>query len=342
MTAQKATSQFALLSQDDKMRKVANLYAPRFIDWQIHDQLDQLRQQGQWFNGHACLWLAGNPGVGKTKLLQKYAERHPVTFNNDRVERPIVYVSAPIGESSLALVGAMFNALEIPMPKKGSLSDRANLLERNLRQQGVQVVLVDEAESLCSGAPSKIAKDADLLTRIIIATGIPFVFSSLTPPKGLLDYNNKLARITQQVQVQDFSNCDSESFYEYRRWLRDIDLQTPFDGLLRIAEYPFAQEIYAATKGNPALIMKLIQGICFSAIEAGRDIPADVDITAGFRAVGYNHTVGFRPEASGNVAHQRRHRIISHPPVKPLARVERAGIFHKIIRWIKASERKSA
>lgn len=339
MTAKKTTSQFVLLSQDDKMRKVANLYALRFIDWQIHNQLDQLRQQGQWFNGHACLWLAGNHGVGKTILLQKYAERHPVTFNNDRVERPVVYVSAPIRESSAALVGAMFNALEISMPK-GSVSDRVNLLQHHLRQQGVQVVLVDEAEYLCSGAPSKIAKEADLLTRIVIATGIPFVFSSLTPP--LLSYNSQLARITQQVQVQDFSNCDSESFYEYRRWLHDIDLQIPFDGVLRIADPPFAQEIYAATKGSPALIMKLVQTICFSAIQAGRDIPVDEDITAGFRAVGFNHTEDFRPEAADNVAHQRRHRIVSHPPVKPLVRVERAGIFHKIMRWIKASGRKTA
>lgn len=335
-------NKFAKLTKTEKLDLISNLYVPRPDIAALNVVLDRCLSRGQRMVRPTCLMVSGEPGVGKTRLLRQYTEQFPVTYSPGHFQRPILFVQVPACLSMSSLVDTVLCALEVPNSCKGSIRQRVTLIDVQLKAQGTQLVLIDEVQHLLGEDQNLTARALNMFKQIVNSTGCPFVFSGLPSSERLLEVDQQLARMCQHVEVSDFEVSLAADFTSFRIWLRAVDEQLPFSRHVRIADTDFARQLFAATKGNPALIMRVIQELCFSAVEAGREFPTEADIDAGFKSLGFDLSKHRVPENVTGSRQASLPRKVSHAPKVAAVRSVKRTVVGQVVGWLKSRWRQSA
>jgi hypothetical protein len=151
--------------------------------------IDRIEQQIM-LNEHAPatrygLLLHGPPGIGKTTVLDKVAQRHTARMarrpNGPPV--PVVYVRLPPATTPRMLLNELAWAVEFPPRARAALTDLARHVCGAITTAGTGLILVDECHYLqaAPGTTARLQEVVDYLCDRIPAT---FVFASIPPQLG--------------------------------------------------------------------------------------------------------------------------------------------------------------
>lgn len=266
------TVQLASMTDEQRMIQVGKLYVERNVASAIFSTIDNLRERAKVLPEPSSLMVIGGTGMGKTTLLKTYLARNPQSLVENSIVRPVVYVSLPVKTTIRGAATALLQALEVPGADKGTLGDRTHLIERHLKIQKVEVVLVDETQHVVEASGEKnLPKVGDFFKDLSKKARVPFVLTGMPETKAIFEGNKQLKRLCRLENVGPFTAETNEEFLAFRRFLVSVDKELPFGGTSRFGDPDMARRIFVATEGKICHVMSLIREAAMLAIEGGSE-----------------------------------------------------------------------
>jgi len=236
------------------------------------------------------LTLLGESGVGKTTLLMKYRDGHPVIEHDELTEVPVLYVAIGPSPTPKALASAILRALGDPkcdMGKEVDLTYRLILLIKLCR---VRLVIMDEANHLIDRGGDKTHHvAADWLKRLVDATRVSFVLAGIPRASRLLEKNDQLrSRFREIIEIERFSVQTESAELEFRGVLGAFKKEYLHDvPALDISSATMARKFAFATDGRLRDIRRLLARAVELAYRETQPRLTDGVLAESFRAVIY-------------------------------------------------------
>lgn len=150
------------------------------------------------------LRLFGQSGVGKTFIIDQYAESHPGKQLADRTTIPVLVVPLPAAPTLKAIYETVLKRLGAAgSGRVDELQRRAITLIRNL---SVELLVLDEMNHVLDRGRTKTRESlTDSLKAFVDAIGIPTIFAGARRCTQLFDANAQLrSRATSKLTLRPF------------------------------------------------------------------------------------------------------------------------------------------
>jgi Cdc6-like AAA superfamily ATPase len=205
------------------------------------------------------LTLLGESGVGKSTLLVKYRDEHPVIEHEELTEVPVLYVAIGPSPTPRALASAILRALGDPKCDVGKEVDLTYRLLHLIKLCRVRLVIIDEVNHLIdSGGEKTHHVAADWLKRLVDATRVSFVLSGVPRTLRLLEKNDQLrSRFREVIAIERFS-VEGSAKLEFRGALRAFKEHLRGLPALDISGADMADQFAFATDGRLRDIRRLL------------------------------------------------------------------------------------
>jgi hypothetical protein len=146
------TASQQMLPEEDPVLALKKRYILHPTAQQVETDLSRLFNYGslggQIGTSASTYMLIGDPGSGKTSLLRRFAQTHPMYQEPERDVYPVLFVEVPASRSRGALARAILRALGVQVPHRADVSSLTARAVEHLMKQGVRVLLLDEAQHL--------------------------------------------------------------------------------------------------------------------------------------------------------------------------------------------------
>lgn len=221
--------------------------------------------------------VIGQPGCGKTFLLDTVKRMHPEVFTRRKTEVPMVCIDSPPEISPSTIYSEMLDALGDECAYEGSVKGLRHRLKKLTKNLDTKLLAIDEAHDfLPSSGLTKTSTALKVIKWLMNNTEVPLVLAGKPETKSLLDSDDQLRdRFLQVIKLESFScntgdkSLDSADFFDGlfsvfprktvgMNFLDEVQtdngevelvLNNNFDNLLRFI---------LATAGNPRLINKML------------------------------------------------------------------------------------
>jgi Cdc6-like AAA superfamily ATPase len=234
------------------------------------------------------LTLLGESGVGKSTLLVKYRDEHPVIEHEELTEVPVLYVAIGPSPTPRALASAILRALGDPKCDVGKEADLTYRLLHLIKLCRVRLVIIDEVNHLIDWGGEKTHHvAADWLKRLVDATRVSFVLAGVPRTLRLLEKNDQLrSRFREVIEIERFS-VEGSAELEFRGALRAFKEHLGELPALDISGAVMAHQFAFATDGRLRDIRRLLVRAVELAYREPQPRLADGILAEAFRTVIY-------------------------------------------------------
>ena len=288
----------ALLTAEDRLNIFENeLLAHPVID-AVRDEVMSLLRRPTI----PIIEVVGPTGIGKTTLVKKVHERLLDLYASAMKENPgfipVVRVEAPSPDGGSFHWGDFYKrflrAAQEPMIENKALKfidepiDRKSStfaelrwsMEQCIRQRGIKVVIIDEAQHLCKVSNARRLQDQmDLIKSLSSLTGVQFFMVGTYELLSLLNQNGQLARRTRCIHFRRYNFQKPNDQQALSTLLRMFEKRLPVqaDGVLT-SNIEF---IYEHSLGCIGILKDWLKQACGRVVDSKRVAltPADLEAT---------------------------------------------------------------
>lgn len=224
------------------------------------EKLDQLAQR-KWQDEEADnIFVLGDSGVGKSRLLKKFRGTHPPIIHTEYTEVPVLYVRVPPNGNASTLASAMLLALGSPFWDRGRIKDLTHQLLCLLKQCKVKVILLDEANHLVDKGGIKTHHyTADWLKVLLDEARIPMVMAGIPRAIRLLNANDQLrSRFREIIYIKPFSIATQTESAKFTEVLVTFTKMMAGLEVINLTEEKLQQKMLFATNGYLRDIRRLL------------------------------------------------------------------------------------
>ena len=221
--------------------------------------------------------IIGNPGCGKTFLLDTIKRMHPEIFTRRKTEVPFVCIDSPPEITPSTIYSEILEAMGDECADEGTVKSLRRRIKKLTKNLDTKLLGIDEAHHfLPSSGLTKTSTVLKVIKWLMNNTEVPLVLAGKPDAKSLLDFDDQLKdRFLEVVKLESFScvtldkSLDSADFFdglfsvfprkttgmEFLEESENDDgeieykLNNNFSNLLRFI---------LATSGNPRLINKML------------------------------------------------------------------------------------
>lgn len=173
-----------------------------------------------------CVVLTGPSGSGKSRLVAEWLSKYPDQVEADGDRRPTLNVEVAQTSTPKQLAQSILIKLGLPTPLATSGSE-VMLVERikhHLREQRVQVLVLDEFQSLLkSKNPKTIFNVGDFVKNLLNACICPIVLVGLPEVELVLEVNEQLERRSNShLRLTAFDWGEQNDKAEFRALLHKL------------------------------------------------------------------------------------------------------------------------
>jgi hypothetical protein len=211
------------------------------------------------FDEPDILVFTGEPGVGKSALLKRFARNHPRVEHDEFTEIPVLYVPIPSKCSRSGLPSAMLQALGSPFWNRGTERELTHQLLTLLRACKVKAILLDEVNHLIDRGAERTHYDrADWLKQLSDATRIPIVMAGIPRLNVLFRTNEQLAdRVSERIVIEPF-RAGGEAVNKMKTALETFDRLLDHLPRIPLADDHNCEKFAFATAGRLRGIRRLL------------------------------------------------------------------------------------
>jgi DNA transposition AAA+ family ATPase len=215
--------------------------------------------------------VTGFPGVGKTKMYERFLHNYPRREEADATIVPVLSTIIPSRASVKGLVTKLLYTLGDPMADRGTEVQQTIRLQHLLQAAKTELIILDEFQHFIDRDSYKVLQSSsDWLKNLLNETGIPLVLIGMPSCKLVLDANPQLKRrFSVQNELKPFEWSNQSAKNEVRPMLAIIEKMLPLKKPSHLSDPDTAYRIYCATAGVMGSIMKLVRGAAKMAIESG-------------------------------------------------------------------------
>ena len=213
-----------------------------------------------------CVLLHGAPGMGKTKLQQKFARDNASKFDEITgvTEMPLVGIQMPpepverdFYEEILTAMGSVVLSGQRP----AALRQRTRLLARKL---GLRVLIIDETHAMLAGT---------FRQQRLLLNSMRFLANDLHLSLFCVGTDDaKQALMTDQQLADRFEAFELPSWQndgEFARFLKSLAGIMPLRNPSDLSEPKLRQRILSLTEGITVRICSIVEAVAISAIATG-------------------------------------------------------------------------
>jgi Cdc6-like AAA superfamily ATPase len=188
------------------------------------------------------LMVLGESGVGKSRLLVKFAESKPPVQHQHFREIPVLYVEVPVACTIKKLATEMLKALGSPFWNRGTEQDRTHQVLTLLPECRVRLVILDEVNHLLDrGQYTTHYAVGDWIKQLSDKARVSFILAGTPVVEELRRTNEQLrGRFGEVMELPPLS-------------LTTADDQTTFKGALNVFQQLLA-EVDSVSLTSPAMV----------------------------------------------------------------------------------------
>lgn len=205
------------------------------------------------------LLIQGPSGVGKSTLIKEYIRSLEEAEGIDPEKRKVLFVEMPSSPTKKNLAAAMLAELKDPYAEaRGHSAEvkfaRVVLLLKNL---GVEVVVLDEAQHLVDYRRNGAYEAADWIKSLMNETSITFVLVGLKRTEGLLLANEQLRRRFSATVDYDRFTITQKASAKFAMLLEAIAGELPVEAICFTAP-EMVNRFYLASYGLIDYLIKIV------------------------------------------------------------------------------------
>lgn len=215
-----------------------------------------------------CLLIYGGTGMGKTKIISKFARSHPPehvrAMGLTRI--PVLNMQMPSTPDETEFYNELFRSLGGPALPEGNNRRVRDTCRSLLAECGTKMLIIDEIHSMLSGSPRA--------QRIFFNT-LRFLANDLRIP--IVCAGTQEARVALQGDAQLAERFDA---FELKPWRESEELKSLIASILTVLPLRAPSTVNTAegrklivkrTKGVTNRIFKLFEELAIDAIHSGRE-----------------------------------------------------------------------
>lgn len=185
-----------VMELSDKER-IDYISADRWVPYLIAD--DAVQSIDDWIGRPRkkrpqCIWVAGRSGNGKSYILDRIVQRHPIETHHSgsSIVVPVLRIETPPSAGELACCAGICNILNKPVKSGSRIDDWRCAAEEALKAAQVRVLIYDEINSLLSGSISKRREFLFTLKYFSNALKINLVFAGTPESLSLVHLSDQI------------------------------------------------------------------------------------------------------------------------------------------------------
>lgn len=206
--------------------------------------------------------VTAETGMGKTKLIKEYLKK----YNDVRIEQydggektimPVLFASVPDDTGPRAAPMEILNALGDPLYNKGTRADLNIRFAKDARECGIELIVIDEFQNAIETGTDKVVyRVAEWIKTIINKTNIPVVLLGMPWALDVVELNSQLeSRFPIKHHIKMYGK---ENFDEWRKFLKKIDNNLPFEENSDLSQKELAFRLLAVSQGRIGILMKRV------------------------------------------------------------------------------------
>ena len=240
----------------------------------IAAKMDELREDHREGKETVCMVVVGEPGVGKSKFLRRYAAASGTsevrtTEGVTRIQ-PVVYAEL---EPDTTVIEAAVTILKSMMgdnaPSGSVVKNR--ILPAQLKIRRVELVIIDEFQHVGQrGAAKTRNKTADWVKSITKKLNIPVVMAGVPVVAQLVEDNDQLETITpHKFGIPNYDHDDADARAGLLEFLEELDKELSFDATGDLHDPDRGGRLHLASGGNLRYLHRIVAQAARYAIEDG-------------------------------------------------------------------------
>lgn len=219
------------------------------------------------YGGRECsprhLFIVGESGVGKSKMVQKYTQKYPgyVHKDSDGTEydiKPVVYLELPDPFTILEFYQSIISALGAPIvSSRSSIGDVKRQAFKLIEKQQVEMLIFDEMDYILTTRYVKHMEAMEAMKHIANNGNISMVCVGTPNAEVLQRLNFQYFRRYPITRFERFKECDDE-FCEFLKRIEE-EIGAPISIELSNKDKFIPQLLHFMSKGLVGILTPVIQ-----------------------------------------------------------------------------------
>jgi hypothetical protein len=251
------------LSQPERLARIYRIrvWYPRMKV--IYDELVRAFEMNSLTPDPECIALLGQFRTGKTTLVESFYAQHPRTVGSESTRVPVLKAVVPAKASMNALLTALLAALGDPLADRGSMGMKSHRLQQFIRDCGVQMVILDEANHFVDRDSQRVLHDvSNAMKSLVKEHNIACVLVGLPYTAEVLKVNEQFGSLFGDPHLLapfQWDEAVPETVEEFRLFLRQVESQLPLPTQNSLASREMAWRCFVASHGKVGYIMRLLR-----------------------------------------------------------------------------------
>lgn len=210
-----------------------------------------------------CLCLTGETGVGKSTLVQSYADAFPRYHTDHGTKVPVLYLETPHPITVKGMTSAMLDALGDPRAFKGTQPEMNARLTQFLTDCKVQLVMLDDFHHLMDKKNNRILRDVSEWLKVLIKNTrmVYLVVGIEGEVEQILTANPQLSRLFVRERLASFAwdARNSATIEEFARLISYVQAALEARLTEEVEPVEWLYRIHCATNGVMSSIINLFR-----------------------------------------------------------------------------------
>jgi len=228
---------------------------------EILEQIEDMHLTMRRAKRRVGMLLYGHPGVGKSTLVEAYAEHFPRQEEAERTRVPVLYVKTPGQPTAKALTEKSLIELGDPCADKGGAEQKMKRLLTLTEKCGVDMVILDDIQHLCDNLNQRDRNiAADTIKNWMDETSIPFVFAGTPTSRDFfLEYKQLGRRVSPKIELPAFGFTTDAQQRSFMQLLVAFNERLPFGKTSALVHEDNPERIFLACEGLIGYLVRLIE-----------------------------------------------------------------------------------
>ncbi|MBZ0280517.1 MAG: TniB family NTP-binding protein [Anaerolineae bacterium] len=229
----------------------------------IYDEIVRAFEMNPLTPDPECVALLGQFRTGKTTIVESFYSQHPRTVGAKTTHVPVLKAVVPAKASMNALLTDLLAALGDPVAGRGSMGMKSHRLHQFIRDCGVQMLILDEANHFVDRDSERVLHDvSNAMKSLVKEHNIACVLVGLPYTEEVLKVNEQFGSLFGDPYLLKpfvWDETVPETIEEFRTFLCQVETQLPLSAHSTLTSREMAWRCFVATHGKVGYVMRLIR-----------------------------------------------------------------------------------
>jgi len=212
-----------------------------------------------------CVMILGEPGVGKSALIDHYLQLNPPQDTPEGRIVPVLKVTTPSKPTTKAMVESAMLSLLGCVPVKGTTEELTLRFLQHLKIAGVELIILDEFQHVIDHGHAKFQQEiSDWVKNLITLSRLPVALFGIPNSARILKNRQLERRFKRKIEIKRFL-WSEKGLKEFSAFLTALEGSLPLKGKFGLGSEEMTRRFYYASDGILDTVMKTVREAAYLA-----------------------------------------------------------------------------